>query len=86
MDEPLFHFPCKFDIKVFGIASDDFEINVLTIIRKHVPVLREDAIRNRVSKDKKYLAITITVTATNREQLDTIYRELTASPYVIMAL
>jgi len=86
MDETLIHFPCEFAIKIFGVASDEFEVNVLTLIRKHFPDIKENAIQSRLSKDGKYLALTITVNANDREQLDTIYRDLTASPYVLMAL
>ena len=85
-DQSPLHFPCEFVIKIFGVASDEFEVKALTIIRSHVPQLRENAIHNRKSKDGKYMAISITVTAESREQLDTIYRDLTASPYVLMAL
>jgi hypothetical protein len=86
MDESLHHFPCEFAIKIFGIASDEFEIHALTIIRKHFPDLKEGAIQSRKSKDGKYLALTITVQLANREKADEIYQELTASPYVLMAL
>lgn len=79
-------FPCDFIIKVFGQASPEFEIAVLSIIRKYIPDLREDAIKNRNSKDGKYLALTISIHVDSREQLDHIYRELTANPLVLMAL
>ena len=79
-------YPCDFSIKVFGMAKDEFEVNVFSIIRKHIPSLRENAIQHRTSKEGKYLALTITFQASSREQLDAIYRDLTASPYVLMAL
>jgi hypothetical protein len=82
----LLQFPCEFLIKVFGLASDEFEIAVLGIIRAHVSDLREDALRFRASKDGKYTALTITITAQNKEQLDAIYRDLSASDQVLMAL
>ncbi len=84
-DSP-FQFPCEFLIKVFGQASDQFELEVLTIIRKHIPELRENALVCRPSKDGKYLAITITITAESKAQLDDIYRDLSANPHVLMAL
>jgi len=81
-----FQFPCDFVIKVFGHASDEFELEVLTIIRKHVDDLRENALASRLSKDGKYLALSITVTARDKYQLDDIYRDLTANSHVLMAL
>lgn len=86
IDQSLLKFPCDFSIKAFGVASDEFESSVITIIRKHVAELRENALRTRLSKDGKYLAITITIHVNSREQLDNIYRELSAHPLVLMAL
>lgn len=85
-NQPLLTFPCEFVIKVFGLATDEFEKAVMTIISNNVKGLREDTFRTRPSKDGKYLAITITINVDSREQLDTIYRELSANPLVLMAL
>ena len=86
MNEPLLTFPCEFIIKVFGVASNEFEATVMTIIRDHIADIREDAFRSRPSKDGKYVAMTITIHANSREQLDNIYRDLTKNPLVLMAL
>ena len=40
----------------------------------------------RPSSGGKYLGVTITVTATSREQLDDLYRALTAHPLVKVVL
>jgi len=86
MNNQQLEFPCEFPIKVFGTATEDFEKAVIMIIRKHVPDVREDFLKSRPSKDGKYIALTLTVHATSREQLDTIYQDLTSCPYVLMAL
>jgi len=83
---PLLEFPCPFVIKVFGSASDEFEAAVLTIIHKHCPTLSEGALQLRPSKKGKYLALSITVIAENKDHLDNIYRELSAHPQVLMVL
>jgi putative lipoic acid-binding regulatory protein len=79
-------FPCDFVIKVFGVASDTFENQILSIIRQHCPDLHESAVRSRPSKDGKYLALSITVHVESQAELDAIYQDLTASPFVLMAL
>lgn len=84
--EPLLNFPCEFVIKVFGLASDEFETTVLSIVRSQIADLRENAIRTRPSKDGKYLALTISIHAESREQLDNLYRELSSNPLVLMTL
>ncbi len=84
--QPVLQFPCEFVIKVFGLSSNEFEVEVISIIRKHVEHIREDAFRSRFSKDSKYLAMTITINVDSREQLDDIYRDLSSNPLVLMAL
>lgn len=79
-------FPCEFPIKVFGMASDQFETAIMKIIRKHAPEITEAAISKRPSSDGKYLAFTILVNVENQEQLDKIYYDLTACPQVKIAL
>ena len=85
-EESGLKFPCEFTIKVFGMASDEFELEVITIVKKHVKSLRENAFASRYSKDKKYLALSINFTANSREELDHLYRELSGSPRVLMTL
>jgi uncharacterized protein len=82
----LLKFPCDFTIKVFGLSSDEFEAAVLMIIHKHVPNLSGRAIQSRASQNGKYLALSVTVHVDSKEQLDDLYRELSTSPHVLMAL
>jgi putative lipoic acid-binding regulatory protein len=84
--DTLLEFPCDFPIKAMGRAEGDFEAMVITLVRKHAPDLPDEAVRTADSKGGKYLSVTVTVRATSREQLDNIYRELTACEQVLMAL
>jgi putative lipoic acid-binding regulatory protein len=79
-------FPCQVTIKVFGLAQDAFEVAVYNIILKHYPNLAENAIYTRLSRKGKYLAMTITVEASSKEQLDSLYLELSLCQHVLMAL
>jgi putative lipoic acid-binding regulatory protein len=79
-------FPCEFPIKVFGNASDEFDKIVMDTILKYLPDTDKNAVSKRPSKDGKYIAITVTVTAENQEELDQIYQDLSANPLVLMAL
>ena len=85
-EKSLLEFPCEFPIKIMGHARDDCGSRVVGLVRQHVPDLGEAAIRSRPSKQGKYLAVTVTVNATSREQLDAIYYALTACEHVLMAL
>lgn len=85
-EETLFEFPCEFPIKCMGLNHSDFENAVIEIINRHVPDLGEGAIKSRASKEGKYCAITVTIVARNKKQLDSIYMELTESVHVTMSL
>lgn len=84
--ETLLEFPCEFPIKAMGLACDELEISVIEIINRHVNNLGEGAVTMKPSKNGKYTAITIIVTAHSKDQLDAIYMDLTACEHVSIAL
>jgi putative lipoic acid-binding regulatory protein len=81
-----FEFPCTFPIKVMGRAEPGFPALVTAIVRRHVPALGEGAVRTRTSRGGNWLSVTVTIEATSKEQLDTIYRALTGHEKVVIAL
>lgn len=82
----MLEFPCDFPIKVMGAARDDFAQAVVTVVQAHVPDFDAAAIKMRASGKGNYLAVTCTVRATSREQLDDLYRDLSSHPYVKIVL
>jgi uncharacterized protein len=86
MSEELHKFPSEFAIKVMGRRDGDLRALTQAIIERHAGPMPEDKIRVRTSADGNFLALTYLVHATGREQLDAIYRELTACKSVLMAL
>jgi hypothetical protein len=84
--QTLLEFPCDFCVKAMGHAADDFDALVASIVREHVPELGETAVKTRPSKGGKYLAVSVSFTATSRAQLDGIYMALSAHERVVMAL
>jgi uncharacterized protein len=85
-EETIMEFPCQFPIKAMGKAEDDFDILVVGIIRNHVTELSENAVKSRLSKEGKFMSITVTVQAESKQQLDNIYFELTAHEKILWAL
>jgi putative lipoic acid-binding regulatory protein len=86
-EETLLEFPCQFAIKAMG--KSDLELLVIEIVRRHVPNFYEQAektVTTRPSKDGNYLAVTILIEASSKQQLDAIYQELSDHPQVLMAL
>jgi putative lipoic acid-binding regulatory protein len=84
-EDSLMEFPCSFPIKAMGIATDDFDMLIVGIVRKHYPDVSEGAVKTRPSREGKYISVTVTIEAQSREQLDNIYLELTAHERVLMA-
>jgi putative lipoic acid-binding regulatory protein len=79
-------FPCEFPIKVMGRHDSDIKALTRAIVERHAGPLPDSSIRVRTSTDGNFFAVTFVITAASREQLDTIYRELTACKAVLMAL
>ena len=85
-DETLMEFPCEFPVKVMGEDSAEFRLVVRQIVETHTGTLETSRMSERHSAQGKYLALTFTVSAQSQEQLDSIYRALTACQLVKMAL
>ncbi len=90
MTEPappsLIDYPSAFPIKVMGLKAPGFEDAVLDVARRFDPGFDAGTLERRHSSGGKYLGLTITVTATSREQLDELYRTLSTHPMVKVVL
>ena len=69
-----------------GQRAEGFVHAITTIARAFDPQFDAGTIELRESKGGNYLGITITVTATSREQLDELYRTLSTHPMVKVVL
>ena len=59
---------------------------MVAVAQEFDPAFEETRIELRESKGGNYLSVTLTVTATSREQLDNLYRALTGHPLVKIVL
>ncbi|MDO4795341.1 MAG: DUF493 family protein [Brachymonas sp.] len=84
--ESLIEYPCAFPIKIMGAKDPGFAAAIVTVAQAHDPVFDPATIELRESSGGKYQSITLTVTATSRQQLDDLYRSLTAHPMVKVVL
>lgn len=86
-DEPeLLEFPCRFPIKAMGRNSEDFETLVTGIVLGHAELYPGYEVTVNQSGEGNFLSVTVTIEAQSRQQLDSIYMELTACEQVLMAL
>jgi len=84
--DSLIEYPSLFPIKVMGDNQDGFVHAVTEIAKRHDPAFDAATVQLRDSSGGKYLGVTITVTATSREQLDALYQALSSHPMVKVVL
>jgi uncharacterized protein len=85
-DQSLIEYPSAFPIKVMGAMVDGFEEAIVAVALQFDPAFDAASIERRPSKGGNYLGLTITITATSREQLDELYRTLSTHPMVKVVL
>jgi uncharacterized protein len=84
--ESLIEYPSRFPIKVMGVKADGFVEAITVIAQQFDPAFDAASVELRDSKAGNYVGITITITATSREQLDELYRTLSTHPMVKVVL
>jgi uncharacterized protein len=82
----LIDYPSAFPIKVMGAHVEGFTEAIVSVARQFDPGFDAATVESRPSKGGNYLGITITITATSREQLDELYRTLSTHPLVKVVL
>ena len=85
-EQSLIEYPSSFPIKVMGDNVEGFAAAVVRIAQHFDPGFDAGTLEVRPSKAGKYLGLTITITATSREQLDELYRTLSTHPMVKVVL
>jgi len=85
-EESLITYPSAFPIKVMGLKAEGFVEAITDVARRFDPGFDASTIEQRPSSGGRYLGLTITVTATSREQLDELYRTLSTHPMVKVVL
>jgi len=86
MDDSPLEFPCDYALKVMGRAGPEFRARMLAVLEAHVGPIAPAQVLERPSRAGKYVALTCTLRAGSRAQLDRIYRDLHATGLVLYAL
>ena len=85
-NDELFQFPRDFPIKVMGRDSESFRTLTLAIIERHAGPIAPEQHQRTHEQQGRFLALTYTIRAESRAQLDRIYQDLTDSGVVLVAL
>lgn len=74
--EELMDFPASFPFKVVGAADDALTDKVVAVVQKHIA--GDYSPTSKVSSKGSYNSVTIRVTVQNKDQIETLYKELAA--------
>ena len=85
-EESALQFPCEFPIKMMGRDTPEFRTAARSLVEKHVGKVGDDRVQASVSRNGRFVSVTVTITATSQQQLDDIYQDVTAHDDVLMAL
>jgi len=85
-DDSALEFPCEFPIKMMGRNTPEFQATARAIVERHSGALDDTAIQVALSRNDTFVSVTLTITATSREQLDNIYQDATDHEDVLVAL
>jgi len=85
-EQSLIEYPSRFPIKVMGANVEGFAEAIVRVAQRFDPGFDAQTLEKRPSRAGNYLGLTITVTATSREQLDELYRTLSTHPMVKVVL
>lgn len=79
-------FPCELPIKVLGRNDDRFRTAAWAIVRNHYGELDAGRVSEQPSSKSSYLSVTFVVPAQSRDEVDALYRDLTASDDIMLVL
>jgi len=85
-EQSLIEYPSSFPIKVLGQNVEGFVEAIVAVALKFDAGFDPATVERRPSKGNTYLGVTVTVTATSRDQLDELYRTLSSHPLVKVVL
>ena len=85
-EAPRIEFPCAYPIKVMGETCEEFREHVFTVMERHAPGFDQAKVTIRDSRKATYQSVTVTITATGKDQLDAIFIDLKTSSRVRMVL
>jgi putative lipoic acid-binding regulatory protein len=84
--DSLLEFPCQFPIKMMGRKNNEFQPIAIALVEKHAGEIAASAVRLTSSSNGKFVSVTVHIEARSQEQLDDIYRDLSACEDILVAL
>ncbi len=86
VDLNVLEFPCYIEVKIFFLNNDDDEQLVKQLVMEHIDERWLERWQCKQSSAGKYRSASAGVNAQNREQMDQLFRALSAHPNVLMVI
>jgi putative lipoic acid-binding regulatory protein len=83
-NQSLIEFPTAFPIKALGRDVPVFRTTVVELVAAHATFDAEIDVKVQASNKGNFISVTVTFTAENQQQLDTIYQSLHDHELVLM--
>jgi len=85
-DSSAIEFPCRFPIKMMGRDTPEFRLTARALVEKHAGAVDDEAVQAALSRNGRFVSVTVTIMATSQQQLDAIYQDVTDHEDVLLAL
>ena len=85
-EESVIQFPCAFPIKMMGRDTKEFRAAARMLVEKHAGAVPDEAVQVALSRNGRFVSVTVTIEATSQQQLDAIYTDATNHADVLYAL
>ena len=85
-EESALEFPCDFPIKMMGRNTTEFRQLARELVENHTGPVADQAVQTSLSRNDRFISVTVTISATSQQQLDDIYRDASSHSDVLMAL
>lgn len=84
--EPLVDFPTHFLFKITGKNTEEFENDIVDLLKKVDPSIEGSKIKRLMSKSDKFLSLSVDVWVENQADIDKVYELLKEEERVLWAL
>jgi len=71
---------------MMGRNTPEFRMTAISIIEAHTGTIDDEKLQISLSRNGRFVSITITISAKSQQQLDDIYEDVSAHDDVLMAL
>ncbi len=81
-------YPCEYGFKAMCKVTEGVDLKQLLseLVANKINLQALLSVRSNSSRTGKFESITLTVKLNNREQLESVYQAIAASPFVVMTL